>query len=164
MANLHKVMEISHVLMLISHVCCLHMLMRFHDKLEWGNYPQVQHTQPVGVPVIHMPFRESLWLISDFASGHWECWWLSSEECLFFMSVLYTGGQPMSYTTRSTGNAFRNDHYIIKPWIKADFVREHDINWTSHVFVSATNWQRCFDGGLRVVSSCNPAKHECYTL
>ncbi len=35
----HEVMETSHVLMLISHVyVCLHMLMRFHYKLEWGNY------------------------------------------------------------------------------------------------------------------------------
>ncbi len=35
----HVLMEISHVLMLISHVfVCLHMLMRFHYKLEWGNY------------------------------------------------------------------------------------------------------------------------------
>ncbi len=35
----HVLMEISHVPMLISHVfVCLHMLMRFHYKLEWGNY------------------------------------------------------------------------------------------------------------------------------
>ncbi len=31
----HEVMEISHVLMLFSHVfVCLHILMRFHYKLE----------------------------------------------------------------------------------------------------------------------------------
>ncbi len=37
----HEVMEISHVLVLISHVfVCLHMLMRFRYKLEWGNYHQ----------------------------------------------------------------------------------------------------------------------------
>ena len=42
----HELMVISHVLMLISHVLvCLHMLMRFHHKLEWGNHPEIPHDQ-----------------------------------------------------------------------------------------------------------------------
>ncbi len=48
----HVLMEISHVLMLIiSHVfVCLHMLMRFHYKLEWENYPKMGHIQAKSRP------------------------------------------------------------------------------------------------------------------
>ncbi len=56
------------VLMLISHVyVCLHMLMRFHYKLEWGNYPdecRVSYTLMIFCElwvIFEMPFLSYTW-------------------------------------------------------------------------------------------------------
>ncbi len=58
----HEATEISHVLMLIRHVFAyLHMLMRFHYKLEWGNYPEIDIVMAVAVK----GYKKCVIVISD---------------------------------------------------------------------------------------------------
>ncbi len=104
----HVLMEISHVLMVINHVfVCLHMLMTFHYKLEWGNYPVEPFPCPQDGPLSGTVFgailQRGTWLLMKKEAFTWGCPPEGNKSCLLGEAV---HGQQPQFNSQSNLLAF----------------------------------------------------------